>query len=237
MDDRFLYQSRPAVRPGFSENLYVRLSKLALQEPESKRRFKLVFRFAFACLLVFALLFTLSQPARASVLAWIEHIAGFKAEISTAAPVIDESKATVYYSTPQTLATALKGLSFTLVMPTYIPEGFVLNYDGVHATEGSISIGWVDKNQGYIDLDVGQNWDIPIDVGVDSTKEVQVNGQPAVLIRGWWDAYGKWDHNKKNLQLYWRKDGLLYILASSDPTMYREVVSEDELIRIAESIK
>lgn len=237
MDDNFLYQNRPLLRSEFSENLYVRLSNLTLQKRESKKTFKFVFRFVLACLLVFALLFAFSEPVRASVFDWIKHIAGFIVEEGTAAPVIDQAEVTVYYSTPQSFPAAAKDLSFTFNMPSYIPDGFVFNND-VDASKSWIEMSWVDKRtSGEIILTVQQNWDIPIGVGVDSTKEVKVNGYPAILIQGWWDIYGKWDHNKKNLQLYWRKDGLIYILSSTDPTMYREVVSEDELIKIAESIK
>ncbi len=212
---------------------------MALQKSAANKTPKFVFRFALACLLVFTLLFTLFEPVRANVLDLIKHIAGFTVEESTAAPVIDEARVTVYVDndyTPQPLTTALQNLPFAFSMPTYIPERFVFNND-VILTKSYISMSWVDKHEGEIYLLVEQNWDIPINVGAESTKEVKVNGQPAILIRGLWDIYGKWDYNKKNLQLYWRKDGLLYILNSSDPSMYREVISEDELIKIAESIK
>ncbi len=240
MDDKFLYQNRPPLRSGFSENLYVRLSNLALQKRESNKTFKFVFRFAVACLLVFTLLLTLFEPVRANVLDLIKHIAGFTVEESTSAPVIDEANATVYvdnYCTPQPLTTALKNLPFAFSMPAYIPERFVFNND-VIVTKSSISMSWVDKHQGEILLRAEQNWDMTFQAGMDSAEKISINGQPALLIRGWWDwRNSKWDQNLGVLQLYWRKDGLLYSLMTESPILAVKVLNEDELIKIAESIK
>ncbi len=83
---------------------------------------------------------------------------------------------------------------------------------------------------GEFDLLVQQNWNMTIPTGADSTKEIIVNGQPAILIRGMWDENGKWDNTIKQAQLYWRKDELIYTLTS-------DVLDDEELIKIAESIK
>ncbi len=238
MDNKFLYQNRPPVRPGFSENLYARLSNLPLQKRESTKTFKFVFRFALVCLLMFALFFTLSNPVRASVLDWIKHIAGFTVEESTSAPVIDESQVTVYVSddTPQPLSTALKDLPFTISLPTYIPERFVFT-NNVFKTKSWISMSWVDKHQGEINLMVARNWEVIFQAGMDSAEAISINGQPALLIHGWWERNGKWDQNLGVLQLSWRKDGLIYNLSTQNPILAVKVLSEDELIKIAESIK
>ena len=90
---------------------------------------------------------------------------------------------------------------------------------------------------GEIFLRIEQNWDMPFQVGMDSAEQISINGQPALLIHGWWDINGKWNQNFGVLQLYWHKGGLLYSLTTQNPIIAIKVLSEEELIRIAESIK
>ena len=237
MDDKFLYQNRPPVRPGFSESLYAHLLDMKPRNKVLNKTFKLVPRFILACMFVFVMLFTFSRTVRADVLDWIKHIAGFNIEESTSAPVIGAINATTYYYTPQPLPTALKDLPFTFNMPVYIPNGFVFNDNVVVAQSKSwASLSWVGRG-GEINLLVQQNWDITIPTRVNGAKEVNINGQPAILIQGWWDASGRWDQSKKSLQLYWRKDGLIFTLSCNDTAFSKDILSEDELIRIAESIR
>ncbi|HLO13531.1 MAG TPA: hypothetical protein VK206_01790, partial [Anaerolineales bacterium] len=78
-------------------------------------------------------------------------------------------------------------------------------------------------------------------VAPGSYKEVQVHGQPAVLVRGDWDlpwltgsteqkTEFKWD-KKLALQLYWVDGEVLYQLYT------RADVSVEDLIKMAESTR
>lgn len=226
MDDKFLYQNRPPVRPGFSENLYARLSNMVLQKKASNKAFKLILRLGLAGLLLFTVLFTFSEPVRASVLDWIRHIAGFNVTDSIPDPGSNPEE---YFYTPQPFPSTVKDLPFAFSMPAYVPDDFAFSNDVVIAQSKSwVAMSW-SSGEGEFDLLVQQDWEMTIPAGVESTKEVKVNEQPAILIQGGWDENGKWDNMIRHIQLYWRKDGLIYILSS-------DTLSDEELIKIAESI-
>lgn len=79
-------------------------------------------------------------------------------------------------------------------------------------------------------------------VAPGSYKEVQVHGEPAILVRGDWETPWvtefmlegeyefKWD-KKRALQLYWVDGEVMYRLYT------REDVSPEDLIRMAESAR
>ncbi len=229
MDDKFLYRNRPPVRPGFGENLYAHLAGMA---PKNKTLTKQPLTFALklmhASIVVFLLIVTFSEPVRAEVWNLIQRIAGF--EIIDSAPDFNSPNAEIYSFTPQPLPSAITGLPFTFSMPAYVPENFVFSNDvAIAHSKLWVSMNWIGAG-GKINLLVQQDWEITIPAGVDSTKEIKINGQPAILIQGRWDENRKWDNTTKNLQLYWRKDGIIYSLSSG-------AVSEDELIKMAESIE
>jgi hypothetical protein len=71
----------------------------------------------------------------------------------------------------------------------------------------------------------------PVDwlVELDHLQEVQVNGEPAGLTGGGWDAdSGQWTGD--DLTLTWKRGDVMYRLSSDGLTV-------DELIRVAESIE
>jgi hypothetical protein len=172
---------------------------------------------------------------RAEVVNWIKLIAGF--EVTDSVPDFDNPNVEVYYFTPEPFPTAIYDLPFTFSMPAYIPDGFVFSNNVVIAQSKSwIAMSWLCGGE-EIDLLVQQDWDMTIPAGVDSTKEIKVNGQPAILIQGGWDENGKWDNTIKYIQLYWRKDGLIYILSNGKPDLPSVALGNEELIKIAESIK
>ena len=83
-----------------------------------------------------------------------------------------------------------------------------------------------------------------LQAGPDNSEEVNVNGQPALLIRGWWDPDHNWDPTRK-LELHWQHKERYYRLIYTQRSISRwEIVpiSTDiqsvvnDLIRMAESI-
>jgi hypothetical protein len=228
MDDKFLFENRPPVRKGFGKNLYTRISNMTIRNGmPAKRAFSFAFKFVLASMTVFPLIVAFFQPVRAEFLNWVKYIAGFGVTDTapdTSGPIVE------FYFTPQPLPVAVDDLPFTFSMPAYIPDGFHFSDDVVIAQSKSwIAMTWRGEG-GELELLVQQNWDMTIPAGVDSAKEIQINGQPAILIRGVWDKNGKWDNTIKEVQLYWRKHELIYTLIS-------DVLGNEELLRIAESIK
>lgn len=240
MDDKFLYQNRPPVRIGFSENLYTRISSMTIKSGlPAKRIFSFTLKFILASMTVFALILIFSEPARAGVLNWFKSIAGFKV-MDTATDFNNPfDKATYPITVP--IDEVLQNPSFPFSIPTYLPDGYE-SLGGVN-DEGGIALVWA-KGFGIISFSVTKDWDVTIQANLENSEEIQINGQSALLIRGTWNEKGEWVDTKKRTDLTWRKDGLIYFLSSSvvDPPSdalvpASEVLSDEELIKIAESIK
>jgi len=66
---------------------------------------------------------------------------------------------------------------------------------------------------------------------LESIEEVLVDGKPAALVRGGWNADMKLWENRGQLQLHVPHNGQTYIFSAMETS-----VSIDELIRIAESL-
>jgi hypothetical protein len=238
MDDKFLYQQRPPVRASFAENLYQRLSNRSVSKSQRvKRSSALMWKFALAAILGLSLLFALSGPARADVLELIRRIGGFDVEEVEMAPTFGPNP-TVYSYTPQPMPDALQGLPFSFAMPAYIPDGYTLSNDVVVAQSKSwVSLRWANKSGQEIDLLVQQDWDLGLPAGPGAAEEIQIDREPAMLLRGGWGPNGEWDAKKNTLQLYWRHGNLIYTFEfwnlppNSDQDVYVQ-----ELIRVAESI-
>lgn len=235
MDDKFLYQNRPPLRSGFSDSLYARLSSRAPQHKAANKVFKFFLRLTLTGLLLFAVLFTFSEPVRASVLDWIRHIAGFEVQETESLPGYDDGIS--FDPDHNSIVYALKAIPFEFAIPAYAPDGYVLIDKLTFSDNTIILLDWVNKNKDYISMAVQNTVDLSVFTGVDSAEEIQINGQPAMLIHG---AYldGKWDYTMKGITIYFKKDGLTYILGKFPSTPYTKDinVSQNELIRMVESI-
>jgi hypothetical protein len=154
---------------------------------------------------------------------------------------------------------ARKILRFELHVPTWAPDGFTLDdrLCGIDRTSDFASLYWkgADKYSGInimsqnlrmfnistqkYELTQAVVWG-PVAPG--SYEEVQVLGQPAVLIHGDWEEpymsgppqkqkyEFKWD-KKRGLQLHWIDGDVMYQLVA------RAQVSAEDLIRMAESAR
>lgn len=249
MDDKFLYQNRPAVRPDFQQKLYERLSSRPVQSKAAKPNFRLVTRFALISLVLFAALFTFSEPARAGIVELIRHIAGYEVEVSFSRPSIEDiNSISSSFSDENTISYALKDIPFEFALPAYVPDGYsfreklqILKDNGNQIavtylySEGS---SWIDF---WID-DGAKTWPIIIS-DLDNAEEIKINGQPALLVRGTFYSqdFGDWKHTSHFIKIYLQKDGLTYLLIVS-PKINQETgeaesaLPLDELIRMAESI-
>ncbi len=240
MDDKFLYQNRPPVRPGFSESLYTRLSNMSSQNKVSNKSFKFALRFLLTGILVFAVLFKFSEPVRASVLDWIKHIAGFEVqEVDSFSVDPNESSFVLPHNS---LVFALKDLPFEFAMPAYSPDGYVL-VDKIEFDDSAVFLRWFNQDKEEIFMMIQNTDDPSVFTGFDSAEEIQINGQPALLVHGAYVDY-KWDYTMKGITIHLKKDGLTYRLGQfpkeeidqSTPYMKDIGVSQNELIRMTESI-
>jgi len=246
MDDKFLYENRPALNEEFRKSLYVRLNQS--RERETLMDKKHVLRYSLAALVItLVLVFAISAPARANVIDWIRQIAGFNVVESTESPLaaMTEMPATVTWLTPHPV-TAITDAPFTFTMPQFLPEGFILSQNFAIANSKTwVSFEWTKENYEISMLVEIYNSHLVIPAAKESASQTTVNGQKALLIRGGWISDSQWNDNR-GLELQWLTGGLRYDLQYNKTGARGEIVpfndSEvqsrlDELMKMAESIK
>ena len=189
--------------------------------------------------LSFGLVLTLavSPAVRASLATFLGEIGGVVFNETSVYPNYSGTEAATL-ATVQTLSLdeAQAVLPFSFGVPTWMPEGFVMDpiVRITYFTEGftPVSItfkkpraeGWVNT----ISLMVGQT-SPPWVIAPNSAETISVNGQEAALIQGGWNSQTqRW--GLEGLTLAWTKEGVFYQLLTWAN------VSKDELILIAASI-
>ena len=232
MNDNFLTRFRKPPPREFSEALYERIST----EMNTQRHFN-IRRITFAAALCLAIIaaFAFSPAAQAAISRVIREIGGVTFigpdEAEANQPPIPESQITLVPEERLPLSGARQKVSFDISLPTWVPDGFTMSttvrisYFGTKYTPVEIMWYGSDPRVGGIILNVGQkvNWL----VDTDHVQEVQVNGQPAGLTGGNWNAdSGQWDGDDQTLT--WMKGDVMYRLSSRLPVQ--------DLIRVAESI-
>jgi hypothetical protein len=136
----------------------------------------------------------------------------------------------IYTYTPQPAEEILQNPPFGFEMPGYMPSGYLPREGMVVYSKTWVSIYWQNETGKEIDLFVQQEWRITAPAGIVSAEQQRINARSTLVIRGGFNENGDWDSTKKEVQLYWRDGGLIYILSS-------DTASEEELINIAESIE
>jgi hypothetical protein len=232
MNDEFLTRFRKSPPQEFSEALYERI----MTEMNTQRNFKLR-RMTFAAAICIALIAALvfSPSARAAFNSLVRQIGGMTFigpdETVTQTP-IPESEITIVPEEILPLDEARAKVPFDISLPTWVPEGFMMatsvriSYFGTKYTPVEITWYGSDPRVGNIILTVGQQVEWLVDM--DHLQEVQINGEPAGLTGGGWDAdSGQWLGS--NATLTWMKGDVMYQLSSPGAPV-------EELIRMAESI-
>jgi len=238
MDDNFLYHNRPPVRQGFGENLYARISSLPLRKERAKHILRFGLRFALAAAVLFATLFSFSQPVRASVLYWIRQIAGFEVQEEEYIPFSESESVSIPPDVRDTLANIAKDLPYQLAIPAYVPDGFMFE-DKVDVQDEQVFIRWMSSDRDEIlmlvDTDHGQRYI----TGTDAGKEIQINGQPALLVQGNYDVNGNWDSEQKMMNLIQRRDEVIYwlIYVGYSNNEFDSATIQDELVRMMGSLE
>ena len=232
MNDDFLTRFRKPPREEFSEALYERIST----EMKAPRRFN-IRRLMFAAALSLALMAALgfSPAAQAALNRVVREIGGVTFvgpdEAEANATPVPESQITLVPEERLSLAEAQAKLSYPISLPTWVPDGFKMStsvrisYFGPKYTPVEILWHGTDPVVGGMMLDIGQ----PVQwlVDTDHVQEVRINGQPAGLTGGNWDAdSGQWSGDDQTLT--WMKGDVQYRLSGRLPL--------EDLIRVAESI-
>jgi hypothetical protein len=161
-----------------------------------------------------------------------------------------------------TVEAAREILRFNFQVPTWAPDGFTFDNRicGIDQTSDFAGLYWKGADQ-YSGISItlrnlrsfnvaSQEYEVGsgstmLPVAPGSYEEVQIHGEPAILVRGDWEyPWGtedavpevpgkrelKWDE-RRGLQLYWVEGEVLYYLNT-----WAEVPAED-LIKMAESTR
>jgi hypothetical protein len=258
MNDEFLTKFHKAPRAEFADALYERISRGPQPRLPGTLANKLTFRNAA---IAFVFLFLIAACVYAvSEKRW-NKIGGIYVEVQRTLKVDYNPEEPQQYVESECLSIveAREILRFELHVPAWAPDGFMfdgrvcggvdldrtsdfagLYWKGADEYSG-ISISLQDLRRFNISTQEYEN--VPAVVGLPvapgSYEEVQVNGKPAVLVRGdWAEPWGtgplnqddefKWD-KKRGLQLHWVDGEVIYHLHT------RADVSAEDLIRMAES--
>jgi hypothetical protein len=235
MNDEFLTRFRKPPRQEFVAALYKRINLPMNKQPSISFRRTMA---ALALGMVLIAIFASSETVRAAFQALMKEIGGI---------TYLEPEATAYETTPApeeqatvrqeriSLSEFQENGPFEMSLPTWAPEGFVMGetvtLSYFNETMPFADVQWLgpDLAAGPIILMVGPR--VSWQVDVDHVQEIQINGQPAGLTGGGWDAdTGEWGGaGADNLTLTWMRGDLMYQLRSP-------AVTAEELIRMAESI-
>lgn len=252
MNDDFIYKALPEVRRDFAESLYARIS---VQPPSitQQRRVpglrKLRWSQVAVLILVLLLLVAWSQ-----IRLWIRYVPIgdlWLVEFSLTQPATDVQMSEKI-PTPGQFPTLIinEGTDSILVYkypimvylsPDWIPEGFsAAEIPGPgYSYEESVGMWSNDAGETIRLFMVPQEGGARPYAPPGMYKEVQIEGQPAILIFGRLapnpaenpQAQRKWDKTL-GLQLTWKVKGSIYTLETLG-----QYVSEEDLIRMAESMK
>lgn len=235
MNDRFLKDYSIAPSPAFAQDLRNRLGMH--KENDQRGRITQLRPIALGAItLVLALTITLavSPSVRAQLQEWTGKIAGVIFTTTGDYPG-DDGAVTIIPSESLSLEEARSILPFAIDLPTSIPEGYALEEkvsilrfeDGIER----VYIHWSAPEKALLALEIENTTDPKWLVGPESIQEMLVNGEPAALVRGGWNADTKqWD-NLDTLTLYVPHKDQTYIFVAREND-----ISVDTLIRIAESL-
>lgn len=260
MNDEFLTKLRRTPRPAYTEALYQRLARQSQPGFVWRLGRRLTFRNA---VIAFVLLFLVAARVYAMTGHRWDKVGGIWVEVQRTLKFDYNPEEPQYAGEPECLSIedARKILRFDVHIPTWAPAGFTLDdricgidrlsdfaglyWKGGHERSGinimSQNLRMFNMSTQKYEISPAVVWS-PVAPG--SYQEVQVHGQPAVLVHGDWeepymtedilqlkrDREFKWD-KKRGLQLHWVDGDVMYHLST-----YADVSAED-LIRMAESAR
>lgn len=234
IEDR-LNRFRKPPRPAFAAALQERLHAMKTPTPQPRRAPRLA-PYVLGGLGALALALALSPAAQAAVQQAIQTIGGMTfitAPVSPSAnqPAAAEEEVASVPSETLGLEAAQARLPYELRLPAWTPDGYVWDGQVVVEDFGDAVMAhttWSGPENAGLWMDVSPastNWV----VGEPGAEEVLVNGQPAGLVRGGWNAdTNQWDESF-GTTLHYQHNGVRYQIHGYN-------LSVETLIRVAESI-
>jgi hypothetical protein len=236
MNDDFFTRFRKPPRPEFVAALYKRINIPMNKQPNiSFRRALAALAIGVALIAVFAS----SQTVRAAFQTLMREIGGItyiQPEETTDEPTPHpEEPSPRVREVPTDFSELPEKVPFAISLPTWAPDGYVMSQTALlRYFDGNLQLVFItwdgpDVIKGPIRMLVGERLNWAVDL--DHLQEIQVNGQPAGLTHGGWDAdTGEWGGaGASNVTLTWIHGDLMYQLMSPG-------VTDEDLIRMAESI-
>lgn len=236
MNDDFLTNFRKTPRREFAAALYERIN-IPMKEQRNFNWKRLTVAAALCLALAAALVFSPNAQAALTYIfleiGGVTYIEEDPAAGPTATP-LPESAITTVPSEMLPLAEARKKFTFEISLPAWVPDGYVMTPSvRLFYFPGDLTfveISWWGPNfaDGPIILSISRP--VKWEVDLSHVQEVQINGQPAGLTGGGWDAdTGQWDTVEHNLTLTWLRGDAMYQLHSPG-------ITAEEIIQVAESI-
>ena len=235
MNDDFLTRFHKEPPREFAATLYQRINT-PMNKPSNFafRRATVALALCVALIAVFAS----SQTVRAALQALMREIGGItyiQPEESADEPTPPPDDGSRVREDTISFSEMHEKVPFEISLPVWVPDSYEMSQTvRLRYFDGKLQlafISWWDPNpiHGPIELLVGPRMNWAIDLS--HLQEVQINGQPAGLSNGAWDAdTGKWGGSGDGLlTLTWMRADLMYQVRSFD-------ISQEELIRVAESI-
>ncbi len=167
-------------------------------------------------------------------------------QAETPLPTPTSPEVTVYSIPTVPVIEALNNPPFSFGLPVWVPEGFELDANVGIANSGDwVSLVWEHPDGREIQMLVEREYaGYILPAGEDSSEEIEINGEPALLVRGFWDAEHQWD-SQRQIMIGWVQGERFYRLTYSNrlpATKSLMPIEGDlepilaELIRMAESI-
>jgi hypothetical protein len=238
MNDEFLTELREAPRREFSDGLY---DKLAQQKADAPRigALKIVATALLALALPLALTMMFSPAARAAVQGVIQKVGNLTFDVSDEYPGGD-GPAGILESEEMTLEGARAAFPVALRVPAWVPDGYAREepVSITHLPDGNMSalMTWLD-DQNRLAL---HTYSSPqtlmredgVAVGPGSVEEALVNGRPAAILHGAWNANTKTWGPDMLISLLWTDDERGYLLSGME-----QHITPADLVRMAESME
>ena len=187
-----------------------------------------------AAVVLLAVLVASSPSLRAAMVSLQETIGNVYLTITDRSP--DTSDATIVEPELMSLQAARTAVPFYFGIPSQVPDGWVMEEQvRVNDLGGGpyVQIEWTNPGHGNISLSAREDdGSASRLVGPNSFREVEVGGQPAVLLKGAWDHDSQEWMWLEGTTLIWKMDGVEYSLSASGRDL-----SEADLITIAESTR
>jgi hypothetical protein len=204
-----------------------------MREPKRQAVLRWAWGLAAAALL-FVVLVSASPSLRAAIASLDVTIGNIRLSVADRSP--DSSDARIVEPEMMSLEAAREAVPFAFRIPTEIPDGLAMDeWVRVNDLGGGpfVEMQWAKLGGGGFSFAARQDpgsssWL----VGLDSYREIEIGGEPAIIITGGWDADSREWAWLEHTTLIWTVDGVQYTLGASADNF-----SETDLIAIAESVR